>query len=95
MENNNMNGKAIEASFSLFVSSLMMQAMSALGEIENPITKKKEYNQSHAKFIIDTLTMLQEKTKNNLTKVEAEMLEGILYELRLRFVSKTQKTGDK
>lgn len=90
-----MKDKVVEASFSLFVSSLMMQAMSALGEIENPLTKKKEFNPSHAKFIIDTLTMLQEKTKGNLTKEEAEMLEGILYELRMRFVSKTQKAGDK
>jgi len=81
----------MQASFSLFISSLMMQAMSTLGEIENPLTKKKEFNKAHAKFIIDTLSMMQEKTKNNLTKEESEMLEGILYELRMRFVAKTKE----
>ncbi len=83
--------RELQASFSLFISSLMMQAMSSLGEIENPITKKKEFNSSHAKFIIDTLSMLQEKTKNNLTKDESEMMEGVLYELRMRFVARTKE----
>jgi hypothetical protein len=33
--------------------------------------------------------MLQTKTKGNLTKEEEDMLEGILYELRMRFVRNT------
>ena len=79
---------SVEVSFNLFISSLMMQGMVALGEAENPVTKTREFNKMHAQFIIDTLSMLREKTKNNLTKEETDMLEGILYELRMRFVVK-------
>lgn len=78
-----------EATFGLFIYGLMMEAMIALGEVEHPITKKKELSAHHAKFIIDTLGMLQSKTKGNLTKDEGDMLEGMLYDLRMRFVSKT------
>ena len=77
-----------EATFGLFIYGLMMEAMIALGEVEHPITKKKELSAQHAKFIIDTLGMLQSKTKGNLTKDEEGMLEGMLYDLRMRFVSK-------
>ena len=78
-----------EASFGLFIYGLMMEAMIAFGEAENPLTKKKEMNTPHAKFLIDTLDMLKSKTKGNLTKDEEDMLEGILYELRMRFVRKS------
>lgn len=84
---------APEASFGLFIYGLMMEAMIALGEAENPMTKKKERNQTHAKFVIDTLDMLKSKTKGNLNKDEESMLEGILYELRMRFVSSPPKTA--
>lgn len=85
--------EAPEASFGLFVTSLMMQALVALGEMENPVTKKKETSLAQSRFIIDTLEMLEEKTKNNLTKDESEMLGSILYELRMRFVAKSKKEG--
>ena len=78
----------LEATFGIFISGLMMEALIALGEADNPVTKKKEFNAAHAKFIIDTLAMLQDKTKNNLIKDESDMLESILYELRMRFLTK-------
>jgi hypothetical protein len=80
-----------EATFGLFIYGLMMEAMIALGEAENPITKKREPNPAHAKFVIDTLDMLKTKTKGNVSKDEESMLDGILYELRMRFVSKSSK----
>ena len=55
-----------EASFGLFISGLMMEGLIAMGEIENPITKKKETDLAHAKFTIDTLAMIKEKTKNKI-----------------------------
>ena len=83
--------REIEVNFPLFVSGLMMEGAISLGEVEHPVTHKKEANIPHAKFIMDTLAMLQEKTKNNLTKEEADILESILYELRMRFVAVTAK----
>jgi len=80
-----------EVTFGLFISGLLMEALIALGDVENPITKKKAFNADHAKFIIETLSMLKEKTKNNLTKEEDGSLEAVLYDLRTRFVSKVSK----
>lgn len=80
-----------EASFGLFVSGLLMEAMISLGEMENPLTKKKETNLKHAKFIIDTLGLLKDKTRNNLSPEESEYLESILYETRMRFLNKSKK----
>lgn len=78
-----------EADFKFFLSTLGMQAWIALGAIPNPMTEKKEENLNQAKFIIDTLDMLKIKTKGNLDKEENEILEQLLYELRLGFVNKS------
>lgn len=80
-----------EASFGLFVSGLLMEAMISLGEMENPLTKKKEENLKHAKFIIDTLGLLKDKTQNNLSREESEYIDSILYETRMRYLNKSIK----
>lgn len=86
-------GKAIppEPDFSFFVTTLSLQASIDLGEVPNPVTNKKEENLVQAKFLIDTLGMLKEKTKGNLTPEEASFLENILYELRMQYISKSNK----
>ena len=76
-----------EVTFGLFVSGLMMEALIALGDVENPVTKKKEKNIAHAKFIIDTLSMLKDKTRSNLDKAEEGALSAVLYDLQMRFVT--------
>ena len=75
-----------EASFSAFLNSLATQTLVALGEIENPISKTKELNLLQAKYTIDLLQILQEKTKGNLAEEEEKFLEAILYDLRMRYV---------
>ena len=84
----------IEVGFGLFITGLMMEAVMALGDLENPATHKKELNLQHAKILIDTLEMLKEKTKNNLSKDEDEAMSSILYDLRMRFVAKAAKPGN-
>ena len=59
-----------EASFAALLSSLAVQAMIGLGQIENPISKKREPDFEQAKFTIDTLQILADKTKGNLTDEE-------------------------
>ena len=81
----------IEVSFGLFITGLMMEAVMALGDLENPVTHKKETNIQHAKILIDTLEMLKDKTKNNLSKDEDDAMSSILYDLRMRFVAKADK----
>jgi hypothetical protein len=72
--------------FHTFVISLGSSALIHLGDLEQP-SGKVEKNLPMAKHTIDILSMLQEKTKGNLTQGEAQLLESLLYDLRLRFVS--------
>jgi len=78
------------ADFKFFLTTLGIQAAIFLGEMANPVTNKQEQDLPQAKFIIDTLGMLQEKTKGNLTAEEAKLMENMLYELRTQYVAKTQ-----
>ena len=77
--------------FSYFVSGLAMQGMMALGLIQEPgAVAKPQADLGLAKHVIDTLQMLSEKTKGNLTKEEATMLKSALYELQVKFVEQSQ-----
>jgi len=82
-----------EPTFTVFMSSLAMQAMIALGSIENPATGQKDKNLDQARFLIDTLGIVQEKTKGNLSKEEEKFLSESLYNLRLVYVQ--EKEGKK
>jgi len=75
-----------EPTFSLFLSSVGMQAMIAMGKLENPLTKKAEVNLEQARFLIDTLGILQEKTAGNLTPEEEKALAEYLYNLRIMYI---------
>ena len=82
--------KIPEASFSLFASSLVTQALISLGEVENPFSKTKNHNLDQAKFTIDTLQIIKDKTSGNLTDDETKLLETALYDLRMRYVEKSK-----
>jgi hypothetical protein len=64
-----------------------MEGFTALGKIAHPITGKTEKNLEQASFVIDLLAVLQEKTKGNLTDTEARLLDNVLRDLRLNYVS--------
>jgi len=73
--------------FSTFVLSLSTSAFYHLGLVPDPETgKPAEPNLALARQTIDTLEVLQVKTRGNLDAQEAHLLESLLYELRLRFV---------
>ncbi len=93
-ENLEKEGKPIppEPDFSFFITTLSLQASIDLGQVPNPVTNKKEENLVQAKFLIDTLGMLKEKTKGNLTPEEANFMENVLYELRMQYIAKTRNT---
>jgi len=57
----------------------------------NPETQQTQKDPAQAKFIIDTLGMLQEKTKGNLTSEECKLLENLLYELRVAYLAPERK----
>ena len=75
-----------EASFSLLVTTLATQAMVALGQVPLPEDEQIPVNLDFAKHCIDTLDVLAEKTKGNLTPEEANLLERLLHESRMLFI---------
>jgi len=75
-----------EVTFSSFVLSLSTTVLYHFGDFPDPVTKKAEKNLAAAKQTIDMLNMLKIKTVGNLDNNEKELLEGILYELMMRYV---------
>jgi Pyruvate/2-oxoacid:ferredoxin oxidoreductase gamma subunit len=80
-----------EVTFSSFVFSLSTTVMYHFGDFPDPVTKKAEKNLTAAKQTIDMLNMLKNKTIGNLDENEKELLDGILYELMMRYVK--EKAG--
>ena len=75
------------ASFISFVMSIASNAASALGMMEHPVTHQRDVDVELGKHWIDILGMLQKKTEGNLTPQEKRMLEGLLADLRMQYVS--------
>jgi hypothetical protein len=82
----------IQAGFITLVADLAMQASLFMGEIPDPETNEPIEDLNRAKYLIDELGMLEEKTKGNLTPEEAGALKNVLYELRMKFVAKAPKS---
>ena len=73
--------------FHTFVLSLGSSALLHLGELEHPEGGASEKDLPLAKHTIDILSMLEEKTKGNLTSAEEKLIQSLLYDLRLRYVN--------
>ena len=86
-----------DLSFTTFVVSLASSAAIHFGDLPDPATgEPAEVNLEGAAQMIDILALLEEKTRGNLTMEERQVLEQVLYELRLRFVEASgQPTGGK
>jgi len=80
-----------EVSLATFIFSLSSSALVHLGDIPDPETRTSLVDLPLAKQIIDTLGMLQEKTKGNLDPDEDNLMKSVLYDLRLRYVQKSGK----
>jgi hypothetical protein len=80
--------KDFQVSFDKFIASLYMTALVQLG-LAAPQGEKPEVDLIGARQTIDTVAMLQEKTKGNLTQQESGMLQNILYELRMAYLEVT------
>ena len=75
------------ASFLSFLMSIASNAAASLGMMEHPVTHQRDVDLELGKHWIDVLGMLQQKTHGNLTPQEVEILEGLLGDLRMQFVS--------
>jgi hypothetical protein len=76
-----------DLSFTAFVVSLASTAAIHFGDLPDPATGQiSPPNLEGAAQMIEILAMLDQKTRGNLTAEERQVLEQVLYELRMRFV---------
>jgi len=80
--------KKEERLFLYLVSTFKTSAMVSLGEMENPMTNKKDINLEQASYYIDLLDMLQSKASGNMSEYEEQMLINTVSELRMEFIRK-------
>lgn len=78
--------KNIEANLSTLVLSIASSAAMSLGLAPNPQTNKKEINLEVAKFNIDLLVVLKEKTSGNTTADEDKFLAHIISDLQMKYL---------
>jgi len=77
-----------QLSFTAFVLSLASTAAIHFGDLPDPVSGKPgEVDLDGAAQMIEILSLLDQKTRGNLTAEERQVLEQVLYELRMRFVA--------
>jgi hypothetical protein len=80
-----------EVNFVNFVLSLSTTAMYHFGDFPDPISQKAQRNLAAAKQTVDILGMLRSKTEGNLDDNEKSLLDGLLFELRMRYVKEKDR----
>ncbi len=83
------------ANFRLFLESLLSQAWLALGKFPNPTTGESQFDEAWARYYIDMVGILAEKTSGNLDKDEAQIIEVNLSSLRLTFIEEQKAHAGK
>jgi hypothetical protein len=83
------NAEMPPASLEMLVTTLVTEAMISLGQIAHPHTGETVFQPQQAKYLIDTIEVLREKTQGNVTPDETEMMDQLLHQLRLAFVQLT------
>ncbi len=81
----------MEVNFMNYITSMGDQTMIFLGEIPHPMSNQIEKNLDQAKFLIDTLAMIKEKTQGNLNEQEENLMSASVYELQMKFAEISQK----
>src|SRR5689334_24713309 len=83
------------ASFVNFLSTLATNAAAALGAMPHPVTGQRTVDLDSGKYWIEVLSMLKDKTSGNLHYKEAELLNGILSDLKMQFVQINRMAEEK
>ncbi len=78
-------------SFAMLITTLAAQTMAALGQAPETDSEEPFVHLGLAKHYIDTLGMLDEKTKGNLSQHETAMLDNMLHELRMLYVTVSKR----
>lgn len=79
------------ASFELLLTMLATEALVAMGHVPHPATQQYHVHRHQAKYLVDTIEVLREKTKGNLTPEEKEIVDGISHQLRMAFIESANR----
>jgi hypothetical protein len=77
------------ASLEMLITTLVTEAMISLGQAPHPHTGEVVFQPQQAKYLIDTIDMLREKTQGNVTPDEMQLMEQLLHQLRMVYVQLT------
>jgi len=80
-----------EITFATFMVGLSTQALMHLGEIRDPQEQHEGVNLVAAQQLIDIVGMLKEKARGNLDRNEESLIDAILFELRMKYVERSQR----
>lgn len=83
------------ASFVNFLSTLATNAAAALGAVPHPATGKRSLDLETGKYWLDVLAMIKDKTKDNLHAQENRLLDALLGDLRMQYVTVVRATEEK
>jgi hypothetical protein len=72
---------------------LASEALIAMGEAPDPATGQRHVELDHAAGVVDLLMLLREKTEGNRSPEETQIIDELLYDLQLRYVKATKRTG--
>ena len=86
-------GPTNEQIFLHLITMFQVAAMQQLGKVMNPVTNKIERDLEQAKFSIDIISMLKEKTKGNLSPAEEEYLGKVVFELQMNYVDEADRAN--
>jgi Domain of unknown function (DUF1844) len=81
------------ASLELLLTTLGTEALVAMGQLPHPLTGKLHAQRNQAKYLIDTIEVLRNKTKGNLTSAEQQLIDNLLHQLRMLFVQTADQPG--
>ena len=95
LEDEDIPGADDPASFVNFLSTLATNAAASLGAVPHPATGQRSVDLETGKYWLDVLSMIRDKTKGNLHPQESRLLEGLLADLRMQYVTMVRATEEK
>lgn len=94
-DNEELPGAKDPASFINFLSTIATNAAASLGAVPHPATGQRSLDLDSAKYWLDILAMLKEKTAGNLHPKEDKLFEGLLADMRMQYVHLVKATEEK
>jgi hypothetical protein len=85
--------EVLAVDFSNFVAMLANNVVMFLGQVPDPVTRQRHRDLAQAKHTIDILIMLRDKTRGNLSVEETQLLDDVLSQLQMAYVTVSRQVG--